>query len=334
MKKATRFEILCFGDSMLKFGIAPRVLEAKLGRKVYNLALLDGKPVLTYLLFRRAIEAGARPSALIVNFAPEGLNQPPWHLLTNPHWNALLASPREAWELARTYHDREFFGHLVVARVLPSFRCRGQIRADVLAAFQGQSGPNPETQPAAAAELAGQRRRHPPGQAARLPGRRPAPVGRRPVQRRLRGPAGERPLRAPAAPAGGRAQHRRLLAADRPTRPVVIAARDGNGVHAKYDRFVRGLQMQFPNLSVIDARHAGYHELGFRRSGPPRSRWGRRAQQRRGQGAGERSEPSEPVARWVELPAYRDQVATVRLEDVRPIAQGTRSLRRDPAAVM
>src|SRR5262249_14595894 len=130
---------------MLKFGIAPRVLEARLGRKVYNLALLDGKPSLSYVLFRRAIAAGARPSALIVDFSPEGLNQSPWHLLTNPHWSALRASPREAWELSWSFHDREFFGHLVVGSVLPSFRCRAQLRDDVLAALRGRCGSNPES---------------------------------------------------------------------------------------------------------------------------------------------------------------------------------------------
>jgi hypothetical protein len=315
MTRAARSDILCFGDSMLKFGIAPRVLEAKLGRKVYNLALLDGKPALTYLLFRRAIAAGARPSALIVNFGPEGLSQAPAHLLTNPHWSALLASPREAWELARNYHDREFFGHLIVARALPSFRCRSQIRTDVLAAFQGQSGSNPETN--------------------------------RPLRRNWRVNGGGILLAkqpsfngdVPPLWAGD------LLSADLRIRPEnacyvrrlcrlaaeynvevywllppyasrVIAARDSNGVHARYDRFARALLAQFPNLAVIDARHAGYQNTVFvdpvhlDRDGAAvlsgdvakvlddaLSHPGRRA-------------------RWTTLPAYRDQVATLLLEDV------------------
>jgi hypothetical protein len=129
---------------MLKFGIAPRVVERRLGRTVYNFALLDGKPALTYILFRRAIERGARPTAVLLDYSPESLNQPAWHLLTNPHWNALLASPREAWDLAWIYHDRAFFGQLVLARVLPSFRCRGRLRSAVLSALQGPAGPAPE----------------------------------------------------------------------------------------------------------------------------------------------------------------------------------------------
>jgi len=315
MSKAARGEVLCFGDSMLKFGIAPRVLEAKLGRKVHNFALLDGKPALTYLLFRRAMAAGARPSALIVDFAPEGLNQPPWHLLTNPHWNALLASPREAWELAGNYHDREFFGRLVVARALPSFRCRDQVRADVRAAFQGQSGSNPQNNRPL-------RRNWRVNGGGILLAKQPSFHGDVPPQW-----AGDL-LSADLHIQPENARYvRRLfrLAAEYniavywllpPNSSRVIAARDGNGVHARYDRFVHGLLAQFPNLAVIDARHAGYDNTVFvdpvhlDRDGAAVL-------------SGDVAEVlenalshSEPVARWVELPAYREREVAVRLEDV------------------
>src|SRR5580693_8460636 len=39
-----RAEILTFGDSLIKLGILPRVLEARLGRSSYNLAVLGGQP--------------------------------------------------------------------------------------------------------------------------------------------------------------------------------------------------------------------------------------------------------------------------------------------------
>jgi hypothetical protein len=314
-RKADRFDILAFGDSMLKFGIAPRVLEAKLGRKAYNLALLDGKPSITYILFRRAIEAGARPSAVLIDHSPEGLNQPPWHLLTNPHWNALLLSPREAWELARAYHDPEFFGHLVVARVLPSFRCRGQIRTDVLAALRGQGGSDPENH---------------------LPMRRNWQVNRGgillPKQPGFQGdvpPGFAGDLfndHCVVQPENVHFVRRMLrLAAENqvpvywlmpPNAPKVVAHRDGNGVHANLDRFVRGLQTQFPNLSVIDARHAGYRNTVF--VDPVHlDRDGAVALSADVAEVLRRSLiHSEPVARWVELPAYRDRPIALALEDV------------------
>jgi hypothetical protein len=314
-KQGARFDILCFGDSMLKFGIAPRVLEAKLGRRVHSFALLDGKPALTYLLFRRAVAAGARPAALIVDFPPEGLNQPPWHLLTNPHWNALLASPREAWELACNYHDREFFGHLVLARVLPAFRCRGQVRAAVLAALQGQGGPNSETN----RPLVRNRQLNGGGI---LLAKQPGFQGEIPPQC-----VGD--LLNPSIviqPENARYVRRLFrLAAEYniavywllpPLGSKVIAHRDQSGVHTRYNRFVQSMLAQFPTVSVIDARHAGYQDSVFvdpvhlDRDG---------AVALSGAVADVLQDAlshAEPVPRWVDLPAYRDRHVTLRLEDV------------------
>src|SRR4051812_42261979 len=69
-RKAAGRDVLCFGDSMVKFGVAPRVLEDRLGTKAYNLALYAGSPTASYFLLRRALEAGARPSAILVDFQP------------------------------------------------------------------------------------------------------------------------------------------------------------------------------------------------------------------------------------------------------------------------
>ena len=265
VKKAARFDILCFGDSMLKVGIAPRVLEAELGRKVYNFAApgRQAGPELSPVPTRD--RGRARPAALIVDFALEGLNQAPGHLLTNPHWNALLASPREAWELAGNYHDREFFPATPWsrgARVLPSFRCRGQIRETLLTVFQGQSGVNPENNRPL-------RRNWRVNGGGILLAKQPGFHGDVPPQW-----IGDL-LSADLAvqPENARWVRRLIrLAAEYnitvywllpPNSSKVIAARDGNGVHARYDRFARGLLAMFPNLSVIDARHAGYDNSLF-----------------------------------------------------------------------
>ena len=36
--EAPRSEVLCFGDSLVKVGVAPRVLEHRLGKRVFNFA--------------------------------------------------------------------------------------------------------------------------------------------------------------------------------------------------------------------------------------------------------------------------------------------------------
>jgi hypothetical protein len=314
-KLAAKCDILCFGDSMLKFGVVPRVLEATLGRKVYNLALLDGKPALAYTLFRRALAAGAKPSALIVDFAPEQLKQPPWHLLINAHWNALMASPREAWELASTYHNMSFFGRLVVAGVLPSFRCREQIRLDFEAGYQGWGAPNREQN-----LLLHRNRRTNSGNL--LLAKKPEYRGDVPPQC----VSDLLSIEFEILPENASFVHRLLrLAAEHriavfwlmpPNAPKVIARRDEVGLHAKYDAFARRLLARFPNLTVLDARHAGYRENVF--VDPVHlDRDGAVALSSDIAEVLENAlSHAQPVPRWVHLPDYRERPVAPELEDL------------------
>src|SRR5262249_55758659 len=66
----SRAEILCFGDSLIKLGILPRVLEARVGLSAYNLSVLGGQPPTSDYLLRRILERGHVPRALIVDFSP------------------------------------------------------------------------------------------------------------------------------------------------------------------------------------------------------------------------------------------------------------------------
>src|SRR5437764_5954746 len=96
--KAKGADVLVLGDSMLKFGLAPKVLESRLGRPVYSLALLDGKPAASYFLLRRALDSGARPRVVLVDYQPECMCEPDDHLMENRHWKAML-SLRECWDV-------------------------------------------------------------------------------------------------------------------------------------------------------------------------------------------------------------------------------------------
>jgi hypothetical protein len=198
---------------------------------------------------------------------------------------------------------------------LPSFRCRGQIQGVVLAALRGQDGPNAQNN---------------------LPMRRNWQVNRGgillPKQPGFQGdvpPGFAGDLlndHCVIQPENARFVRRMLrLAAENqvpvywvmpPNSPRIMAHRDGNGVHANYDRFVRGLQDQFSNLSVIDARHAGYQDPVF--VDPVHlDRDGAVALSNDVGDVLQRAlTHSEPVARWVELPAYRDRPIALTLEDV------------------
>lgn len=93
----TRADILCFGDSMIKLGVLPRVIEDYVGLSTYNLAVLAGQPATSYFLFRQMLESGHRPRAVIVDFSAPLLTMA---LHSNVECWSELASGRDAIELA------------------------------------------------------------------------------------------------------------------------------------------------------------------------------------------------------------------------------------------
>jgi len=110
-------DILCFGDSLIKLGILPRVLEARLGRSAYNLAVLGGPPPTSYYLLRRVLERGHVPRALLVDFSPLLLAMDPRvHL----EWWAGLPTARERLELAAHAGDPALAGSLILHGLIAS----------------------------------------------------------------------------------------------------------------------------------------------------------------------------------------------------------------------
>ena len=137
-ERAPRCEYLCFGDSLVKFGVLPRVVEAKLGAPAHNLAICSGTAATSYFLLRRALERGARPKAVVVDFMQKILADPPQSKTVAFPWAEFL-STRDALDLASTARDAEFFAAVMTARALPSARARFEIRGNVLAALRGES---------------------------------------------------------------------------------------------------------------------------------------------------------------------------------------------------
>ena len=133
---ARDYEVLCFGDSQAKDDVLPPVVEARLGKRTLNLAIPGSPAPSAYFLLRRALESGARPSALLVDYHA-------WVLQVDPRdrvsMYAELGDWRDCLELAWTARDASFLGSLAVSRLLPSFKTRGAIRANLLAAFRGES---------------------------------------------------------------------------------------------------------------------------------------------------------------------------------------------------
>ena len=125
--------ILCFGDSVVKFGVAPRIIEGRTGRSTWNLAVTGGRPVNSYLLLQHALDAGARPEAIVVD--ADLLDSNPIEI---PYLWPQLATPREALELAWLDRNPDFLAHYGLALIFPSVQSRFEIRSAILAFTRGE----------------------------------------------------------------------------------------------------------------------------------------------------------------------------------------------------
>jgi hypothetical protein len=309
-REARRSDVLCFGDSMVKFGLAPPIVSGRSGRSAYNLAVWGGPPSMSYLLFRRTLDAGARPKALIVNFMPHLLKESPqFHLR---HWREVVG-PREFLDLARSTRDPSFLLAIAIGRVVPSIRDRYEIRASVDAALKGMSTTAWITD--FVTPLNRNWRQNRGGQ---VMAKKPEFDGAaNPNDRALFPDASYR-----VDPISARYMRRFLdLARDHhatvywllpPLCPSTQELREKIGADASYAKMVRTVQARYPNVKVLDARHSIYPANVF--NDPVHMDW---------QGA---SALSLAVAdllrnhqgdgrRWIDLPVYQDPVVNIRLED-------------------
>jgi hypothetical protein len=257
-REARDCDILCFGDSAVKFGVVPRVIEARTGRKAYNLALYGGPPLASAVLLRHALANGARPTAVLVDFMPHLLGQGPYeHPLRWP----LVADWPDLIELGWTARDSDLLARVLASRLLASYRFRHDVRANLLAALEGKENHVHWALPILWRNWVVNR-------------------GAQVTQRRPR--HAEPPLVADKAlypdswqldPVSESYFWRFLdLAASRkirvywlvpPYSPEVYAHRHALGLEAPYNEFIRRAQVRYPDLVVIDARHAEYDPAAF-----------------------------------------------------------------------
>lgn len=253
-RDAHQSEILCFGDSMVKFGVEPLILEERLGRRSYNLALYGGPPAASFFLLRRTLEAGAKPSALIVDFPPHQLGVSPRFFVREwPH----LATLGECLDLTFSTRDASFFASLVLGKLFPSYRDRQGIRTCVFAALRGES------KSVWKAELAPLVRNWNRNRGAQASPREPGFDGRfNPRNLGLFPPewsCNRTTLRY--------VQRFLALAAARkipvfwllpPITPQPQARREQLGLDAQFNQLVRSVQAAFPSVTIIDGRGSGY----------------------------------------------------------------------------
>jgi hypothetical protein len=115
--------VLGLGDSTMKFGFDPMVVEQELGGRAYNLAVPGSPPPLTHALLRRAFLAGARPKAVVIGHLTFSGDP-----LANLSEFSELFGPWEAAQLAWAARDPNVFTGIFLRWTLPSLHYRQTIR--------------------------------------------------------------------------------------------------------------------------------------------------------------------------------------------------------------
>jgi hypothetical protein len=310
---ASRNEILCFGDSMVKFGIQPRVLQARVRKSAYNFALYCGAAPSSYFLLRRSIDSGARPAAVIVDFQPELLMCDSMSILSRVYPEML--SFAETVELCRDARDTNRLAEFLIAKALPTARKRHEIRASVLAVINGESVSIKE-------KLLAARRNWQINKGAEV-----LPVN--PYFQGVVPDSGAYPAMFWTPWKANRLNDLYLgrfleLAASRdlpvfwviqPNVNEVDVRREKLGYNAQYEAYVRAYLEKYPNLVVIDGRHVNYPHQVFTdpvhldRHGATAYSLGVADVLR------SRLVDHQPGPRWVALPDHRFEADAIGLED-------------------
>jgi hypothetical protein len=306
--------VLLAGDSLVKHGLVPQVIAARSDHTAINLAVARGAAPATFFLVRRALEAGARPAALVVDFKPNLLKGGPRY--SNRYWQEIL-TPREILELARSSRSPALLIELAVGRLLPSFRSRHEIRSNLQAALRGETDRLHTINRICL-------RNWSINDGADVAAKNPAFDGRVGPDTDQKYQTREfdchrvnaeyiRRLFALAAAHGVRVYW--LLP---PLTPQLQARREQAGAEAGFMQFVRSMQACAANVTVLDARHSGYdHRLFI----DPTHLDGQGAQAlsrdiaavlRRALDLDRAGGSVRPLG-WVALPAYRAGTGTVEL---------------------
>ena len=256
-------EILCFGDSLIKLGILPRVLQDRLGWSAHNLAVLGGQAPTSYFLLRRVLEQGHRPRALIINFSPLLLAMDP---RVNLEWWSKLPEGCERLELLWRARDPALTASMTVQTLIASWSARDAVRS--ILGLEGDGDPHgpPTTIPDDARVFNRNWRLN--------CGAQVAPRHFIPIEGALPKPYEGSHWRWRPHPAHAFYVERflNLAAAHRipvfwvltPAMSAWLDRNDEVGTIAAYRRFVRDHVDRFPGLIVLDAQCVGWDRSAFR----------------------------------------------------------------------
>ncbi len=272
-REAPRHDVLFMGDSLIKYGLIPRVFKKHSGLSAYNLGAARAPSSTSYFLLRRAFEAGSRPTALILELKPGQLLCVPEYTV---HEDQAILTLREATELAKAYRavtfgpgfiDRffrpdSFWTQIVLGRVLTSYRTRLEVRSRVLGFVKGQPDLMPDHDRMV-------NRNWTANDGANVMADKPGFNG-------FVGEAEERvfmvaqtflnPINLDFADRlFNLATHHdtRVYWLLPPITPKLQERREQTGAEERYLKFVRAVQQKYPGVTILDARHSGFEHTQF-----------------------------------------------------------------------
>lgn len=252
-------DLLVLGDSVLKLGLQPKVLQERLGLTSYNLAHSGGQAPDTYFALRQALARGARPKAILIDCNPFLLQCAPF---TRARETAELRTLYDCLELGWLGWDGGHLGTQLMAKLLPSYRYRETIGGEICAKWMGRPRLQADLPPRfwrnwgvnQGAELAV-----------------PNPSATR-VAGALDETASLLPIFYPHPLNSAFIKRTLKLATSRgidvywlipPINPQVQARREQTRGDNDYETYIRVFQTLFPTLKIIDGRHANYDPALF-----------------------------------------------------------------------
>ncbi|MFO0951684.1 MAG: hypothetical protein U0835_11140 [Isosphaeraceae bacterium] len=249
-KQAVDGDLLCFGDSLLKCALFPRVVEEHSGIRAYNLAIAGGTAPVSYAMLCRALDQGVRPRAVMVDFESLLLGS---HVLSCQRAVVEVAGPAQileyAWEVGRPEVVPYWLTHLA----LRSVRVRHEIRTAVRDALQARQ--RPQVQAEAIARRNWEENR---GAFDIAGSGAPPDLDRDTFTQRFLDPvwnpgtknlAFVRKFLQPPAPRGCP-----WWSWCPPLHPEVQAGRDRLGLESRFDRRVLDVVARMPHVTVLDGR--------------------------------------------------------------------------------
>ena len=304
-------DVLCFGDSLVKFGVLPGQIEAKTGLRSYNLAVNAGTMPSAYFLLRRSLDSGARPKAIVADFFALMLpDKPDDSIRLYPD----LATAGECLDLAWTARDPGFLHSTLLGKLLPSYKCRFEIRQSIRGALAGHRASPWPRQSALWATWKAQ------------DGAQPMPSIGVP-------PAPNPALAANLSPGGwacdaiNAAYCEKFLALAEsrkipvfwlmpPLSPDVHALRKLNGTDDAYTRFARLALGRHPGVVVLDARRSGYEGSVYIDPIHLDHRGARVLTGDLARVVADRLKDRGPAPRWVDLPPFAGRSVDETARDV------------------